>query len=103
MNEIGDVNDLWLSQRDRRHAIRRTTVPHDVAEELAPLIAEDQLRSQKVGPATIAAACICAVTERAMDAVKCLSTFKDRGVDGGTGRILSVDESGGAQEKREDC
>ena len=108
MDVRGDIGGVGRRQlRKRRHAALGPALLQDLGDELAFLILEDELRSEKARPGV--AARVGAVAERAVKTVERLPSLEDIGRCGrsrriglgpGAGRKRDCD---GERERKERC
>jgi hypothetical protein len=85
--------DVVVREIEGIHALRLTTAAHDGHDQLGIFVIEDDLRSQEIRSALIAAAEVDAVTALAVDLVKTLAARDNRRVGRGTllrGKTLSA-------------
>src|SRR5262245_29622383 len=87
MKKGGDVGDLRRHQHEWRHAFVGTSAEDDLADALAFVVEEHDVRAHQVGAAVVTTTPIRSVTERAVDGEERFAAFNRRGIRDGALRI----------------
>src|SRR6185369_3524640 len=80
MKKGGDVGDLRRHQHEWRHAFVGTSAEDDLADALALIVEEHDVRAHQVGAAIVTTTAIRSVTERAVDGEERFAAFNRRGI-----------------------
>src|SRR5262245_762314 len=80
MKKGGDVGDLRRHQHEWRHAFVGTSAEDDLADALAFVVEEHDVRAHQVGAAIVTTTPIRSVTERAVDGEERFAAFNRRGI-----------------------
>src|SRR5262245_9290691 len=80
MKKGGDVGDLRRHQHEWRHAFVGTSAKDDLADALAFVVEEHDVRAHQVGAAVVTTTPIRSVTERAVDGEERFAAFNRRGI-----------------------